>query len=210
MDRFCRAYWYPLYAYVRRRGFAAQDAEDLTQDFFHHLLASDWVSRADPSKGRFRTFLLCGIQNFLANEWQRGQRIKRGGGRPAVPLDALSAEQRYLIEPKEIATADKLFDRRWALTLVERALERLESELSATETSNRFTALREVLLGEPSDKGYAALALQFKVSESTVKSWVRRFRLRYREILREEVQQTVSNLDDTEDELRYLMRVLTS
>jgi RNA polymerase sigma-70 factor (ECF subfamily) len=203
-------YWYPLYAYARRRGFGPEDAEDLTQEFFHQLLASDWIARADRNKGRFRTFLLCGIQNFLGNEWQRVRRFKRGGGQEVVPLDALSAEERYAIEPKDVATADKLFERRWALTLLERVLTRLQAETAADGTAERFEALREVLLGEPSEEGYAALARRFGVSESTVKSWVHRLRRRYRELLREEVAQTVRSREDLEDELRHLMRVLSA
>lgn len=210
LETLCRAYWYPLYAFLRRRGFGSEDARDLTQEFFRRLLASDWIARADQSKGRFRTFLLCGLQNFLANEWQKANRLKRGAGREFIALDALDAEARYRVEPADLASADKLFERRWALTILERVLAALQAEQVEAGVADRFTALRGALLGEPNDEGYATLAQRFEVSESTVKSWVHRLRRRYRELLREEVAQTVGSLGEVEDELRYLMRVLAS
>ena len=208
LETLCRAYWYPLYAYVRRRGHGPEDAQDLTQEFFQRLLASDWIARADQNKGRFRTFLVCGLENFLANEWQKARRIKRGGGRELIALDSLDAEERYRLEPPDAASADKLFERRWALTLLDRVLARLQTEMTGSGEGDRIEALRGVLLGEPSTEGYAALAQQAGVSESTVKSWVRRLRHRYRELLREEVAQTVNSREEVEDELRYLFRVL--
>src|SRR5262245_35139931 len=125
LEKLCRAYWYPLYAYVRRRGHSPEDAQDLTQEFFHRLLASDWIVRADQAKGRFRTFLLCGLKNFLANEWQKAGRLKRGAGKVFVALDGLEAEERYRIEPADLASADKLFERRWALTLIQSVFQQL-------------------------------------------------------------------------------------
>ncbi|MBI3416522.1 MAG: RNA polymerase sigma factor [Verrucomicrobia bacterium] len=210
METLCRAYWYPLYAYVRRRGHSSEDAQDLAQEFFHRLLACDWVARADKTRGRFRTFLLSGLQNFLANEWRKANRLKRGGGTATIALDALEAEERYRVEPADVASADKLFERRWALTLLDRVLARLQAEEAAAGANKRFEALRGVLLGEPSEEGYAALARRFGVTESTVKSWVHRLRARYRELLREEVGQTVGNAEETQDELQHLMRVLSS
>jgi RNA polymerase sigma-70 factor (ECF subfamily) len=209
LEKLCRAYWYPLYAYVRRRGYSAENAQDLTQDFFQRLLTSDWIARADRTKGRFRTFLLCGLQNFLGNEWQKSGRLKRGGGSVFVALDGLEAEERYRIEPADVVSADKLFERRWALTLLEIVLLGLEVEESTPETRERFAALRPVLVGEPSDEGYAALAQRFGVSENTVKSWVHRLRGRYRELLRQTVAETVADPEEVEDELRFLARVLS-
>jgi RNA polymerase sigma-70 factor (ECF subfamily) len=209
LEQLCRAYWYPLYAYVRRRGYSSEDAQDLTQEFFQRLLTSDWIARADQAKGRFRTFLLCGMQNFLANEWQKAGRLKRGGGRVFVALDGLEAEERYRIEPADLASAAKLFDRRWALTLLESVLQRLEAEQSESEARERFGALRQVLVGEPSDEGYSALARRFAVTENTVKSWVHRLRARYRALLREAVAQTVSGPEEAQEELRFLARVLS-
>lgn len=208
LEKLCRAYWYPLYAYVRRRGHPPEDAQDLTQEFFHRLLASDWIARADQAKGRFRTFLLCGLKNFLSNEWQKSGRLKRGAGQVLVPLDASEAEQRYQVEPAELASADKLFERRWALTLLQTVLDRLQSEQSGAEAGERFIALRPVLVGEPGEHGYATLARRFGVAENTVKSWAHRLRLRFRELLREAVAQTVDGPGEVEDELRFLARVL--
>lgn len=209
LEQLCRTYWYPLYAYVRRRGRLPEDAQDLTQEFFRRLLASDWIARADQAKGRFRTFLLCGMQNFLANEWQKAGRLKRGRGREFVTLDGLEAEERYRIEPAETASADRLFERRWALTLLETVLQRLEAEHSAPEAADRFSALRYVLLGRVGDEGYVSLARRFGVTENTVKSWAHRLRLRYRELLRETVAQTVARPEEVQDELRFLARVLS-
>jgi RNA polymerase sigma factor (sigma-70 family) len=210
LERLCRAYWYPLYAYVRRCGHSAEDARDLTQEFFHRLLASDWIARADQGKGRFRTFLLCGLKNFLANEWQKSTRLKRGAGKVFVALDGLDAEERYRVEPAELASADKLFERRWALTLLDTVLQRIESEQTEAGAIERFTALRDVLVGEPSDEGYAALAQRLGVAEGTVKSWVHRLRRRYKELLRETVAQTVNGPEEVQDELRFLARVLAN
>jgi len=209
LERLCRAYWYPLYAYVRRRGHLPEDAQDLTQEFFQRLVRSDWVARADQARGRFRSFLLCGMQNFLANEWQKAGRLKRGGGRAFVALDGLEAEARYGVEPADMASADRLFQRRWALTLLETVLQRLEAEQPGREAAEQFAALRPVLVGEPSAEGYASLAQRFGVSENTVKSWVHRLRIRYREILREAVAQTVADPEEVQDELRFLARVLS-
>jgi RNA polymerase sigma-70 factor (ECF subfamily) len=149
------------------------------------------------------------MQNFLANEWQKAGRIKRGGGRSFVPLDGLEAEERYRIEPADVASADKLFERRWALTLLDAVIQRLEAEQSGgPDAGERFAALRQVLVGEPSEEGYAALARRFGVTENTVKSWVHRLRVRYRELLREAVAQTVAGPEEVQDELRFLVRVL--
>jgi RNA polymerase sigma factor (sigma-70 family) len=210
LDQLCRAYWYPLYAYVRRRGHLPEDAQDLTQEFFRRLLTSDWIARADQTKGRFRTFLLCGLQNFLANEWQKARRLKRGGGGLFVALDGLEAEERYRIEPANEASADKLFERRWALTLLEAVLQRLAAEQSGPEAAERFAVLRPGLVGEPGDEGYAVLARRFGVTENTVKSWVHRLRARYRQLLRDAVAQTVAGPEEVHDELRFLVRALSS
>jgi DNA-directed RNA polymerase specialized sigma24 family protein len=205
----CRAYWYPLYAYVRRCGHSPEDAQDLTQEFFQRLLASDWIARADQAKGRFRTFLLCGLKNFLSNEWQKSGRLKRGAGKVFVALDGLEAEERYRVEPADVASPDKLFERRWAFTLLESVLQRLGAEHSEPDEAERFAALRPVLVGEPTAEGYAGLARRFGVTENTVKSWVHRLRSRYRELLREAVAQTVASHEEVQEELRFLSRVLS-
>ncbi len=231
LEQLCRAYWYPLYAYIRRTGRGPEEAQDLTQDFFHHLLRSNWIARADPARGRFRSFLLGGLQNFLANDWQKSRRLKRGGNLELIQLDALEAEERYRIEPADTSRADKIFERRWAMTLLERVLARLEAEQrndaggvldsangeragmesgAGSAAGARFQALRGALVGEPNLEGYAALARQFSVTESTVKSWVRRLRRRYCELLRDEVAQTVGTAREVQEELQHLFRVLAS
>jgi RNA polymerase sigma-70 factor (ECF subfamily) len=210
LEVLCRAYWYPLYAYLRRGGRSPHDAQDLVQEFFKRLLSSDWISRADPNKGRFRTFLLCGLQNFLGNEWQKANRLKRGGGHAVISLDAATAEQRYALEPAELASPDKLFDRRWAMTILESVLDRLQHEEAEANAGERFEVLRSTLLGEPSEERYRELATRFGVAESTVKSWVHRLRLRYRELLREEISRTVAAPGEVQEELRHVLRALIS
>jgi RNA polymerase sigma-70 factor (ECF subfamily) len=208
LEALCRAYWPPVYAYVRRRGYGIHDAQDLTQEFFRRLLASDWIARADRTKGRFRSFLLAGVQNFLANEWQKNARLKRGAGLDIIPLDAFATEERHTFEPATEPSADKIFDRRWALTLLQRVLDQLQAEQAGEGDSRRFEALRPVLLGQLDPQGYAALAQRFAVTESAIKSWVQRFRQRYRQLLRQEVAQTVGSAEEVEDELRYLLRIV--
>jgi RNA polymerase sigma-70 factor (ECF subfamily) len=210
LENLCRSYWYPLYAYLRRRGSGPQDAQDLVQEFFYHLLRSDWLSRADRNKGRFRTFLLCGLQNFSANEWQKANRLKRGSGHSFISLDQQGSEARYSLEPTDVASPDFLFDRRWAMTVLQVVLGKLEAEQAASGSGERFKELQPVLVGEPNNEGYAAMAERFGVSESTVKSWARRLRLRYRELLRAEVAQTVADSSEVDTELRYLLRVLST
>jgi RNA polymerase sigma-70 factor (ECF subfamily) len=210
LQALCRTYWYPLYAYLRRCGHSPEDAQDLVQEFFQRLLTSNWISRADPNKGRFRTFLLCGLQNFLGNEWQKANRLKRGGGHSFISLDAATAEQRYALEPADLASPDKLFDRRWAMMVLEKVLARVEAEQTKTNARAQFEALRSTLLGEPSEATYQELATRFEVTESTVKSWVHRLRRRYRELLREEVARTVASPGDVQDELRHVLRALIS
>jgi RNA polymerase sigma factor (sigma-70 family) len=211
LETLCRAYWYPLYAYARRRGHNPEDSQDIVQEFFQRLLTSNWIARADRRKGRFRTFLLCGLQNFLANQWQKANRLKRGGEHSLISLDAATAEQRYALEPVDLASPDKLFDRRWAMMLLDSVLARLEAEQARTSEAGaieRFEALRSALLGEPGESTYLDLAARFGVTESTVKSWVHRLRRRYRELLREAVARTVADPEEVQEELRHVLRTL--
>lgn len=208
LESLCRSYWYPLYAYTRRRGYGPEDAQDLTQEFFHQFLASDWIGRAEPTRGRFRSFLLRGLQNLLANEWQKRQRLKRGAGNDMISLDAFTAEERYHLEPADDSTADKLFERRWAMTLLQRVIERLQAEQASAGNAERFVALREVLLGEPDNEGYSGLARRLGWTESALKTSVHRLRQRYRELLREEVARTVGDPNEVRDELCHLLRVV--
>jgi RNA polymerase sigma factor (sigma-70 family) len=210
LEKLCRAYWYPLYAYVRRCGHSPDEAQDLVQEFFQRLLTCNWIARADRNKGRFRTFLLCGLQNFLGNEWQKANRLKRGRGHSFISLDATKAEHRYALEPADLASPDKLFDRRWAMMILERVLDRVEAEETKAGAAERFKALKSTLLGEPSEETYLQLAQRFAVAQSTVKSWVHRLRRHYRELLREEVARTVAGPEDVQEELRHVLRALVT
>lgn len=206
LERLCHTYWYPLYAYVRRRGYGAEDAEDLTQSFFARLLERDYLKLADRERGRFRTFLLTAMQRFFADEWDRARRLKRGGGHAAVSFDALTAEERYRVEPLDTFNAARLFDRRWATTLLARALSRLEAE--QTQRTAQLNELRRFLVGEPAESSYSEVAPRLGMTVTAVRMAVSRLRQRYRELLREEILQTVSSSREADEEYRALMAAL--
>jgi RNA polymerase sigma-70 factor (ECF subfamily) len=202
----CRAYWYPLYAFVRRRGHSPEDARDLTQEFFARLLEKEWLAAVDPQRGRFRSFLLAAMSHFLANEWDRARAQKRGGDQVFVPIDVATAEGRLGREPStDGSDAERAFERRWALTLLERALERLRAEQDDAGRA-RFERLKELLVGDGG--GYGAAAASLGISEGAVKVAVHRLRRQYREAVRREVAQTVLDPESLEDELRALMAAL--
>ena len=203
----CENYWYPLYAFVRRQGHDPPDAQDLTQEFFARLLEKGWLESVSREKGRFRSFLLASMKHFLANERDRARALKRGGGRAPVPLDAKSAESRYAIEPADPMTPEKVFDRRWALTLLDQVLKRLRAELAAGGKAVLFEELKPALTGEPTP--YARVAEKLGMSEGAVKVAAHRLRRRYREMIRAEVAQTVGNEKDVDEELRDLMSALS-
>ena len=209
LEKLCSAYWYPLYVYVRRRGKDPEEALDLTQEFFARLLEKKWLRDANPALGRFRTFLLTAVEHFLANEWKKSQTIKRGSGRVNKSFDAHEAEERFAQEPQENATPDALFDRRWALTLIGRAQDRLRDEEVVAGDGARFTALEPTLAGEHTEEGYRELADRFGVAENTVKSWVYRLRKRFRSLLIEEIAQTMEEGQDPNAELSELFAALT-
>jgi RNA polymerase sigma-70 factor (ECF subfamily) len=208
LEKLCRAYWYPLYAYVRCRGHPAEEARDLTQEFFARLLEKKWLREVDRSRGRFRTFLLTSMAHFLANDWRASQALKRGGGRQPIALDALEAEERFALEPRDTGSPDALYERRWALTLITRAQDRLHDEWFAAGDGERYTALEPTLAGERTEVRYRELAARFGVAESTVKSWVLRLRRRLRLLLLEEIGQTLQTGQDPEKELQELLGVL--
>jgi RNA polymerase sigma-70 factor (ECF subfamily) len=205
----CQTYWFPLYAYVRRRGHAPDDAQDLTQSFFARLLEKNWVGHADRTKGRFRTFLLSAMNHFLADEWDRARAQKRGGGSPLVPLPFDAAEARYLQEPADAATPERTFERRWALALLDEVLKRLRAEYEQDGKSELFAALHPCLVGERTAQPYDALARTLGTSESAIKSAVHRLRQRYRHLLRDEIANTVDGTDQVDEELRHLFAVLS-
>ena len=202
----CRLYWYPLYAYVRRRGHDANDAEDLTQAFFARLMEKGALAVATPGRGRFRTFLLTACQHFLANERQRANALKRGGGR-VVSLDLTDAEGRYRREPSHDESPERLFDRRWALELLGRVLARLRGEYVADGKGRRFDALKGQLTGDGT-AAYASLGEELGLTVSALKTAVHRLRRRYGELLREEIGETVTSAEEVEEEVQALFRAL--
>jgi len=204
----CRTYWYPLYAYVRRQGCAPHDAQDLTQEFFARLLARNELSRAGREKGRFRSFLLIRLKHFLVNEWEKARSQKRGGGQTLIPLDELLAEQRYGEEPAHLLTAERIYERRWALTLLDQVLGRLRQEWTETGRVDQFETLKGLLASEGLAQSYAELGRSWGMSEGAVKVAVHRLRRRYRELIRDEIAQTVATPADVEDELRHLLAAL--
>jgi RNA polymerase sigma factor (sigma-70 family) len=208
LETLCRTYWYPLYAYVRRHGHSPPDAQDLTQGFFARLLEKDYLKAAAREKGRFRTFLIVALKRFLANEWDRLRSQKRGGGQPLLSLDTELAEQRYRVEPVEGATADRIFERRWALTLLDRTMKRLRDEFSAAGKSGEFDRLKVCLTAERGEISYSEIAAALGMSEGTARVAVHRLRKRFREVFREEIAHTVSTPEEIEEEVRYLMGVL--
>ncbi len=208
LETLCRTYWYPLYAYVRRQGHSPPDAQDLTQEFFARLLQKDYLKAAAREKGRFRTFLIVALKRFLANEWDRVRAQKRGGGQPLLSLDTDLAEERYRIEPVESATADKIYERRWALTLLDHTMKRLRDEFAGAGKADEFDRLKPCLTAERGQIPHADLAAALGLSEGAVRVAVHRLRKRFRELFREEIAHTVSSADEIEEEVRYLMSVL--
>jgi len=203
----CENYWYPLYAYLRRRGYAADQAQDLTQDFFIQMLEGRYLDRADPEKGRFRSFLLTSLKFFVADEEDRQRALKRGGG-GVVALEFSSGEERYQREPAHDETPERLFERRWALSVLDQVVEKLRTEFVRQGRQEHFDQLKVFLLGR-SDAPYAALALEMKTSEGALKVAIHRLRKRYRELFRQEIADTVADPAEVESELRFLAAVLT-
>jgi RNA polymerase sigma-70 factor (ECF subfamily) len=209
LEVLCRNYWYPLYVFVRRQGHGPDDAKDSTQEFFARFLAADSLRSAHPEKGRFRTYLLASIKNFLAKEWRDANRLKRGGGQEIIAWDQFDPEERYRLEPRgEEATPEALFDRRWAQTLVTNVLARLQKEMEQEQLGERFAILKPFLQGG-SAASYAETAARLALSEGALKSAIHRLRRRYAEIIREEIAQTVESPSEIEEEIRHLIKALS-
>lgn len=214
LETLCRTYWYPLYAYVRRRGYSPVDAEDLTQEFFAWLLERKWLGKADPQRGRFRSFLLTSISNFLSNEWDKTRTQKRGGAK-IISLERDEAENRYIWQPLSYSipessfTPEQSFEWRWALTLLDQVMDRLSAEFEQDGKKELFEALKPCLQGESAAQPYAILASKLGMTEGAVKVAVHRLRQRYRQLLRDEIAGTVAGPEEVEEELRYLFAVLT-
>jgi RNA polymerase sigma-70 factor (ECF subfamily) len=203
----CRSYWYPLYAYARRRLAHLQEAQDLTQDFFARLFEKNILASAQPERGHFRSFLLAAFKNFLTNEGEKARAQKRGGGQAPLSLDFQAGDSRYALEPAHEWTPERLFERQWALTLLEQVLAKLRAEFAKAGKEKHFEHLKAHLTGEAA-ASYADAAGELNMSEGAVKVAVHRLRGRYRELLRGEVAQTVANPEDVDDEIRRLFEAL--
>jgi RNA polymerase sigma-70 factor (ECF subfamily) len=203
----CENYWYPLYAYLRRRGYSSDQAQDLTQEFFIRVLEGRYLDRAEREKARFRSFLLTSLKFFVADEADRQRAHKRGGG-VVVPLEFSSGEERYQREPAHDETPERIFERRWALSVLDRVLEKLRNEFVQHGRPEHFERLKIFLLGQ-SDAPYAALAREMNTSEGALKVAIHRLRKRYRDLFRQEIADTVADPAEVESELRYLAAVLT-
>ena len=209
LEKLCRVYWYPLYFYARREGESPYDAQDLTQEFFARLLQNDLLDSVDRGKGRFRSFLLAAFKHFLSNERDKARAQKRGGGQVPVPIDVQNAETHYGFEPVEQMTAEKIFERRWAMTLLDQTIARLREEYERDGKTQLFEKLTVTLTEPRGAIAYAALGRALSMSEGAVKVAVHRLRLRYRAVLRAEVADTLADPADVEDEVRQVFRALS-
>lgn len=211
LEALCRAYWFPLYAFARRNGTSRHDAEDLTQAFFSHVLASDFIARAEPAKGRFRSFLLASLRNFIAKEHARESAQKRGGGVRPVDFDENAAEERLgLTTGRAELTPAEHFERDWALALLEQALDRLGNEQRAMGKADLFFRLRPLLRAGPERGDYETLAVELGIAKGTLTVTVHRLQQRYRELVRAEILHTIADASDLDDELRHLLSILQS
>lgn len=205
----CEVYWVPLYEFARRRGYSAADAADATQSFFARLIEKDYLQSADPERGRFRAFLLTAFKRFLSHQRSHDHALKRGGGKQLLSLDHESVESQLNIEPADHRTPERLYERRWAIILLDRVLQLLEEEYLRKGRVDFFFLCRGSLTGLGIDDRYASIAATFDMTESAVKVAVHRMKIRYRELLRAEVAQTVANDADVDDELRMLMQAVS-
>jgi RNA polymerase sigma factor (sigma-70 family) len=208
LEKLCRVYWYPLYAFVRRQGHSPEDAEDLIQGFFARVLERKDLETVQRERGRFRSYLLVSLKHFTLNEQLRARAEKRGGGQPVISLDEVEAEKKFAQEPVDNSTPEKIFERRWALALLDKVLERLRQEHEANARLRLFDSLRWFLSDEPAEQSQAQIGAQLGLSTGAVKQAVRRLRQRYRELLHEEVANTVATAADIDDEVRHLVAVL--
>jgi RNA polymerase sigma-70 factor (ECF subfamily) len=208
LETLCTAYWYPIYVYVRRKGHGPDDAQDLTQEFFAQLIAKEHLRLADRNKGKFRTFLLAMLDYFLAREWSRAHRQKRGGQFTFISLDQPAPEERYRLEPADNDTPEKQFVRQWALTVLKQTMNKLEKECDANGKSALFREVRAHLSGEGDGAAQAEIAQRLGMTEGAVRVAVHRLRQRYGELLRNEVAQTVGRPEEVDEEIHFLLHVL--
>ena len=208
LEKLCRTYWRPIFAFLRRKGIAPAEAEDITQGFFAELLERRSLSAVRREKGRLRSFLLGGLKYFLANKGRRAMAVKRGKGQRPIPLEELRAGERIEMEPTDPMTPDQIYERRWALTVLERVLSRLKDEYLAADNAALFDSLKELLPDEPGSPSQAEIATRLDMTENAVRQAFYRFRQRYQALLREEIAHTVANPGDIEDELRHLIAII--
>ena len=208
LEKLCRAYWPPIYVFVRRQGHNPHDAQDLTQEFFARLLERNYLAEVDRSKGRFRSFLLASLKHFLANEWDKSQAQKRGGGQILIPIDVVTAETSCGFQPADGLTAEKIFERRWALTLLDQVLRRLRADYVRDGKEKLFEQLKPTLTEASRTVAYAEIAIRLGTTEGAVKVAVHRLRQRYRELLRAEIAETVASAGEVEEEIRNLFAAL--
>jgi len=208
LETLCHTYWYPLYCFARRLGHGAHDAEDLTQGFFAYLLQANLAGKAQPEKGKFRSFLLATFKHFLAGEWDRAQAQKRGGRVKFLSWENGRAEGRYGEEPMNLNDPEKLYEWSWAMALLDRVLARLEQEFAASGKPAVFAELKPCLVGDARAPGYTELAQRLGKTQGAVKEAVRRMRLRYRQLFREEIAQTVANAHELDAEVSHVISIL--
>lgn len=208
LERLCRAYWFPLYSFVRRQGYDPHDSQDLTQGFFELFLAKHYLKDVDREKGQFRSFLLASLKHYLANEWKKAGRQKRGGGIQTVAFDAMAAEERYQLEPADDSGAESVYDRRWARAILDAVLAKLRAEFDQSGRGDRFSELSALLFQEAAPGDYARLATQWKVTESAVRSSAQRIRQRYAMLFRAEIASTVNDPRDVDGEIAHLLKAL--
>jgi RNA polymerase sigma-70 factor (ECF subfamily) len=204
----CETYWYPLYAYARRRVTQIGEAQDLTQSFFATLLEKDYVRPAAPERGRFRSYLLTAFQHFLSKEWEKAKAQKRGGGKLPIRLDFSDSDSRWHSEPYTHLTADQLFERQWAVAVLHRVMDRLAAEVAQDGKAKQFELLKGFLIGEPEEHTYSDIAKELGTTAAAVKMVASRMRRRYRRLLRDEIAQTVASQDDVDQEIRDLFNTL--
>ena len=208
LETLCQTYWFPLYTYLRRQGYDSHQAEDYTQAFFASLLAREGLRLADPKRGKFRSFLLASLKNFLSNERARARAKKRGGGRKVLSLDVENAESQYALEPRDELSPDKLFERSWALTVLARTMAHLQAEATSTNKQKLFDHLKVYLTAEKSSVPYRDVAAELDMTEGAVRVAIHRLRRRYKELLRDEIAQTVTSDDQIDEEIRDLFTAL--
>jgi RNA polymerase sigma-70 factor (ECF subfamily) len=208
----CQVYWYPLYAFVRRQNYGPEEAQDLTQAFFAQLLEKHYLDDYERERGRFRSFLLTALKHFLSNERDRSRALKRGGGITLAPLDALiqTGETRYTREPQYSSTPESIYEKQWALTLLDHVLIRLRAEFAKTGKEDQFDRVKDLLTGDENHIAYSDLAAELQTTEGALKVAIHRMRRRFREVLRDEISRTVSQPDLVGEEIRYLMAVIAA